>query len=120
MDDLLTAFRDAVRAKIKRDMAAEEARAAELRAEVIPAVRGAIAEARRRGLCRRAWLFGSYAWGKPGERSDVDVLVEGEGDSEGLAARIGRACHMDAVHVIDLKEAPESLRDRVLRDGLEL
>ncbi|HVZ73047.1 MAG TPA: nucleotidyltransferase domain-containing protein [Polyangia bacterium] len=81
-------------------------------------MRAAIERARDQGLCGRAWLFGSYAWGEPGERSDVDILVEGEGsvDTIAIASVIGRACRLD-VHVIDAAEAPVMLRERVLSEG---
>ncbi|HVU51470.1 MAG TPA: nucleotidyltransferase domain-containing protein [Polyangia bacterium] len=64
-------------------------------------------------------MFGSYAWGEPGERSDVDVFVEGRTDTMAIASIVGRACGVD-VHVIDAAEAPESLKARVLAEGLPL
>jgi hypothetical protein len=75
--ELLRAFRDAVRAKISRDLEAEDAAAAERKQRVRAAVERGLAQARDQGLLGAAWLFGSYAWGQPGERGDVDLLVEG-------------------------------------------
>jgi predicted nucleotidyltransferase len=117
--ELLDDFRRAVDAKIRTDLEREEALAASLRQEVVPAVRRGLREARRQGLCARAWLFGSYAWGKPSERSDVDLLVESSSDRMLVAAVVSEACGRD-VHVVALERAPESLRERARAEGLEL
>ena len=69
------------------------------------------------GHCGRVWLFGSFAWGRPGERSDIDLLVEGD-DGE-VAWEVSRACHRE-VHAIALQRAPDSLRERVLAEGVLL
>lgn len=116
---LLRAFREAVRAKIARDLEAERAQAAERRSRVLPLIARGLQDARGRGLCGAAWLFGSYAAGEPSERSDVDLLVEGCSDPTLLAAVVGRQTGTD-VHVIDMAEAPASLRERVLAEGLPL
>src|SRR2546423_105217 len=115
--ELLAAFRRTVRAKIARDLEREAAQAERLRQEVVPRVAEAGSGARARGLCDRAWLFGSFAWGAPGERSDVDLLVDG--DADGVAALVDRACGR-MVLALRLEEAPESLRVRVFSDGKPL
>ncbi|HEV8325455.1 MAG TPA: nucleotidyltransferase domain-containing protein [Myxococcota bacterium] len=109
-------FREAVRRKIARDLEQEGAAAESLRARVLPAVARALAEARAQGLCGEAWLFGSFVWDTPTERSDVDVLVAGCDDAMGLAADVGKAAGCD-VHVVRLETAEAGLRERVLRDG---
>jgi predicted nucleotidyltransferase len=114
---LLHALRERVDAKIRADLAAEEQAAQALRERVLAAVRGAVEQARSAGPCGRVWLFGSFAWGEPGERSDVDLLVEG--DDSALARRVEQASGR-AVHAIRLAEAPASLRERVLAHGLPL
>jgi predicted nucleotidyltransferase len=114
---LLQALRERVDAKIRADLAAEERAAQALRQQVLAAVRGAVEEARSEEPCGRVWLFGSFAWGQPGERSDVDLLVEG--DDGALARRVEQATGRD-VHAMRLSEAPASLRDRVLAHGLPL
>lgn len=116
---LYQAFRHAIRAKISRDLEVEAAAAAERRVRVRSALGAALEEARDRGLCRAAWLFGSYAWGDPGERSDVDLLAESCPDPEALASIVGRATGRD-VHVVPLEDAPESLRERVWTEGERL
>jgi predicted nucleotidyltransferase len=117
--DLVRAFGRAVRAHFEDEVAKERAQASARRVAVLPDVRAGLARARAAGLCTKAWLFGSYAWGEPGERSDIDLLVEDCADPMMVASLVGRACGLD-VHVIDLSEAPESLRERVRADGVSL
>lgn len=108
-----------MRAHFEEELANERREAEARRAAVLPEVRRAITRARTEGLCRDAWLFGSYAWGEPGERSDVDVLADGCDDPFMVASLIGRACGLD-VHVIAMSDAPASLKDRVRQDGVPL
>jgi predicted nucleotidyltransferase len=117
--ELVKAFARAVRQHFADDIEREGKEAEQRRNEIVPIVRESVAKARAERLCTRAWLFGSYAWGRPGERSDVDVLVEHCKDPLELASLIGRACQRD-VHVIDWSEAPESLRERVTLEGVVL
>ncbi|MBI5480602.1 MAG: nucleotidyltransferase domain-containing protein [Deltaproteobacteria bacterium] len=117
--ELLRAFREAVRAKIARDLAGEDAAAAERKQRVRAAVERGLAQARGEGLLRAAWLFGSYAWGQPGERSDVDLLVEGCRDPLRVASVVGRITGTE-VHVVCVEDAPESLRERALTEGVKL
>lgn len=117
--ELIEAFGRAVRRNFAEQVAREEAEAEARREKVVPIVRQAVERARREGACRSAWLFGSYAWGRPGGRSDVDILAEDCPDPILVASIVGRACSLD-VHVIDAKDAPASLRDRVMAEGLPL
>jgi predicted nucleotidyltransferase len=117
--ELVRAFGRAVRRNFAEQIAREEAEAETRRQRVVPVVRQAIERARNEGACGRAWLFGSYAWDRPGERSDVDILVENCPDPILVASIVGRACSLD-VHVIDTREAPASLRDRAVAQGLPL
>lgn len=116
---LLRAFRAAVRAKFARDLEAEQAAAERLRRRTLADLQVGLADARRQGLCGAAWLFGSYAWGRPTERSDVDLLVAACRDPDLLAVIVGRATGTD-VHIVQVEHAPESLRDRVAADGVPL
>jgi predicted nucleotidyltransferase len=116
---LLRALRERARATIAADVQRERAASEALQARVLPEVRRGVDEARGEGLCRRAWLFGSFAWGLPADRSDVDLLVEGCPDPFLLAAVVSRRCGRD-VHAVELERAPESLRSRVLADGTPL
>lgn len=117
--ELIQALRRVIRRHLDDQIAGERKAADGRRAEVLPRVRQGIERARAEGWCRRAWLFGSYAWGEPGERSDVDILVEGSRDTFVVASLVGRACGRD-VHVIDMSDAPASLKERVLVDGMAL
>jgi predicted nucleotidyltransferase len=112
-------FAAAVRRKIARDLEQEDATAAALRLTVLPLVAAAVASARQEGLCREVWLFGSFVWGAPTERSDVDLLVAGCDDPMLLAGVVGKAAAR-AVHVVRLESADAGLRERVLRDGRAL
>jgi predicted nucleotidyltransferase len=117
--ELVRAFGRAVRAHFEEEVAREHEQAEARREAVLPQVRGAIARARAEGLCLGAWLFGSYAWGQPGERSDIDLLVDGCSDPFVVASLVGRACGRD-VHVVEMSEAPLSLKERVRKDGVAL
>jgi predicted nucleotidyltransferase len=117
--DLVRAFGRAVRAHFEEELAKERGQAEVRRAAVVPRVRAALERARANGLCGGAWLFGSYAWGEPGERSDIDLLVEDCPDPLMVASLVGRACELD-VHVIEMSEAPPSLKERVHEDGVPL
>ncbi len=115
--ELFATFRRAVLSKIRRDLVEERAAADSLRERIVPLVAEAVQSVRDEGRCGRAWLFGSFAWGNPHERSDIDLLVEGD-DSE-VAYRVGRACGRD-VHALRFDEAPESLRQRCEAEGVAL
>ncbi len=117
--ELLAAFHDTVRRRIEADLEQERAEAAAIRAEVMPDIRGAIEDARRRALCGRAWLFGSFAWGQPTDRSDIDVLAEDCTDGIPVAAVLTEHTGRLA-HVVPIEDAPPSLRERVLSSGVRL
>jgi len=117
--DLVRAFGRAMRAHFEEELAREREQAGARCAAVLPLVRAAIERARAEGLCGGAWLFGSYAWGEPGERSDIDLLVENCADPFVVASLVGRACGRD-VHVIEMSEAPASLKERVRENGVPL
>jgi predicted nucleotidyltransferase len=116
---LLRAFADAVRAKVASDLERERIRAEELRCLILPAVAAGVERARSDGALSGAWVFGSYAWGEPTERSDVDLLVEGARDPDGVAAIVGEACGRE-VHVVRRERAAGSLVARVLAEGRAL
>ena len=117
--ELLRAARRAALREAQRQIDAEHATAAALRAAVVPKLRHAVSAARAEGAVGRAVLFGSFAWGEPTEHSDLDLLVEGCVDGLRLSARLGRATDRD-VHVIELEHAPESLVRRAHAEGIEL
>lgn len=114
-----TVFRDAVRAQLQRDLEAERARARERERRVRPLLARAIEQGRSQGQCTEAWLFGSYAWGMPTERSDLDILAAGCRDPVALAVTLGELTGLDA-HVVSLEKCEPSLLARVLAEGLRL
>lgn len=116
--ELLAAFRKAVRANIQRALLEPRAEVEACRAEVLSQLAEVMASARKRGFCGRAWLFGSFAWGWPGVRSDIDLIIDGEGADE-IASQVWQKCNRP-VHSLSLADAPSSLRERVLRKGLPL
>jgi len=70
---------------------------------------------------RRVWLFGSLAWGRADERSDLDLAVEGlpaEALLEALGALLTAApC---AVDLVRMEEAPGALASRIRAEGRRL
>lgn len=70
---------------------------------------------------REVWLFGSLAWGRPHERSDVDLAVRGIPADRHYRA-LARASDIVAgpVDLVDLDTCPASMRERILRDGIRL
>ncbi len=114
----LAAFRRAVRANIQREIGEERAEAEQTRAEVLAQLAAVMTEARQRGFAGQVWLFGSFAWGLPGERSDIDLIIEGDGADE-LASQVWRICNRP-VHSMTFEQAPPSLAERVRRDGVPL
>jgi predicted nucleotidyltransferase len=87
--------------------------------QLCPAI-GALLAARG---ARRAWLFGSLAWGRGYEpSSDIDIAVEGIPPDRIL--RVG--CDLEArcrdfeVDLVDLREVSPGLRERILREGVLL
>ncbi|HVZ32968.1 MAG TPA: nucleotidyltransferase domain-containing protein [Polyangiaceae bacterium] len=104
---------------IEADLAREEAEAEALKARLLPRLQEAVVHARREQLCGRAWLFGSFAWGRPTESSDVDVLAEACPDPDALTAVLWRALDR-AVHVVRAETAPSSLVQRACAEGQAL
>lgn len=113
------AFRRRVLEVIEEDLAREDAEAAALQSDMAVRVARVLTAARSAGRCGRAWLFGSFAWGRPGQRSDVDVLVEDCAEPDALAADLWRETERPA-HVVQRERAPAGLVDRVLADGKPL
>jgi predicted nucleotidyltransferase len=105
--------------KIEADLERERAEAEALRERVLPRLRAVIGRLRGDGRCGEVWLFGSFAWGAPTPRSDVDLLVAGAGDVFALAGEVTAGVGRD-VHAVPFEDAPESLRQRALADGLPL
>lgn len=115
---LYRAFRDRVIQTIEADLARERIEAEALRAEVVGALRDAIATARANQSIGPVVLFGSFAWGQPFAHSDVDLLVEDA--DEDMVIRVAESATSRPLHVLTRKSAPPSLMSRVLRDGVVL
>lgn len=118
--ELLEAARARVRANVEAQLARENAIAQTLQARNIPRVVEAIAEARIAGeVSGRVWLIGSYAWGQPDARSDIDLLVETCPNRFALMKRVEDAVRLD-VDVILVDEAAPRLLLHLQREGLLL
>lgn len=94
-------------------------RTAELRARALAAVHAAAAA---RPFGARVLVFGSFANGKFGRWSDIDLGVSAP--SEQAADTVRAVTHAVEDHgfecdAFDLATAPSSLRERILRDGRE-
>ena len=69
------------------------------------------------------FLYGSWAKGKPGRTSDIDIGVWPEKDlPDGLLSEIREALEEStvvyAVDLVDLSEVSVSFRERVVREGI--
>lgn len=73
------------------------------------------------GRIRRAWLIGSLAYGHFGERSDVDVVVEGLAPTEVVVLwnEIGEQLGVQ-MDLMRLEELSSGFHRRVLREGVPL
>ena len=73
---------------------------------------------------RLAYLYGSWAWGRPSPASDVDVAVAVDSPSliPHVAAEVARALGVpeEKVSVLDLASAPPSLKLRIMARGVKL
>lgn len=69
----------------------------------------------------RAWLIGSLAWGEFGERSDVDLVLDGvtDPDASRIEEAVARAAGVE-VDLLYLGDLPPSFRQRVERDGIRI
>jgi predicted nucleotidyltransferase len=111
---------DLARTLIERERAARqlrERRSEELRAAVEAWVR----EAKAGRRLERAWLIGSLAWGEWGERSDVDLVVEGLPDPEAAKAwgELERLLGTQ-VDLLRIEELPADFAARVREEGVPL
>lgn len=69
----------------------------------------------------RAWLIGSLAWGGFGERSDVDVVLEGATDEEATGLDLALALELRIpADVLRIEELDESFAARVRREGARI
>jgi predicted nucleotidyltransferase len=111
-----------IRRKVERDIAAESAAAEQLRSDVVSGARAIATAWVQQGRAGAVWLFGSMAgdaWARPDAESDVDILVAGCADPQGLAVEVGRRVHRP-VHVVARETAEIELVARVEREGVGL
>jgi predicted nucleotidyltransferase len=105
-----------LRARAEQERARAAARASAIR-ERLPAA-AALLRARQR--VEDVWLFGSLATGRPHGGSDVDLAVSARiGDYFATLADLADLLGCD-VDLVELPTASDSLRARVLADGVRL
>lgn len=96
---------------------ARRAKAAEVRERLRPAVAALVREF---GVTE-VFLFGSLLSGELHDRSDVDIAVVGLGDDDYFAAVHLLATSLRVpVDLVPLEGAPETLRARVIDEGIRL
>ena len=90
-------------------------RAGEVRAQVVALVRGQLPAG------AHAWLVGSLAWGGFGERSDVDLVLDGVSGPLGTAIEIAvtRATGVE-VDLLPFRGLAPSFQHRVQQEGLAI
>jgi predicted nucleotidyltransferase len=90
-------------------------RAGEVRAQVVELVRGQLPAG------ARAWLVGSLAWGGFGERSDVDLVLDGVSGPIATEIEIAttKATGLE-VDLLPLRELSRSFQSRVQQEGLAI
>ena len=113
-----TSPHDMVVTLLQRSARAREAalkRAGEVRAQVVELVRGQLPAG------ARAWLVGSLAWGGFGERSDVDLVLDGVSGPFGTAIEIAvtRSIGVE-VDLLPFRGLSPSFQSRVLQEGLAI
>jgi len=72
-------------------------------------------------LNAKAWLIGSLAWGGFGERSDVDLVLDGVDSTLATSIEIAlcRAVQVE-VDLLTYRQLPPSFRARVEREGITI
>jgi predicted nucleotidyltransferase len=97
-------------------------RASQLRAELLRTRLSEAARLLRTRGARRIWLFGSMLpGGSPHPASDVDLAVEGLPPVGLMRTLLDLEALLGAeVDLVSLNEAGESLRARIVAEGLEL
>jgi predicted nucleotidyltransferase len=102
---------------VARSEKERQARANARSARLSEALPGLVALLVARGA-QRVWLFGSLAWGKPHEDSDIDLAVEGL-QAHALWTIQGEllAAAPCAVDLVPIEEAPTALASRIRAEG---
>ena len=95
--------------------AAREAVAADVRSRVVEHMTAQLPPG------TSAWLIGSLAWGGFGERSDIDVVLQGASPEQAcrLEVDLTRALRLP-VDMLRFEELPDSFRERVVQQGIRL
>jgi len=97
----------------------EEEERRKLRKEVLHQTFKALEDLSKNVKFKRAYIFGSLAWGKFYTQSDVDIAFEKLENEKifyvvgFLSEKIGRN-----VDVIELEKLPKNLKEKILKEGI--
>ena len=71
---------------------------------------------------RRVYVFGSWVWGWPHERSDLDVAIDDRymdaGESLKFLKKVLPEGYEDDIDILYITEAPGYLRRKILNEGV--
>jgi len=91
-------------------------------ADKIPLIRSLILDSVEPGTIKKIYLFGSYAYGKPTKKSDIDlcVIIRDDLDNMKLHAKIALSLHDNGITPVDTLFYKENeFNDFSKSDGIE-
>ena len=97
-------------------------RAAPPFADKIPFIRSLILDSVEQGTIKKIYLFGSYAYGKPTSKSDIDlcVVIGDELNRSDVSLKIARSLYNHGVIPVDLMIYKEKVFYNITNpDGIE-
>jgi len=112
----------AVRKKNSPKAPTVKKRAAPPFADKIPLIRSLILDSVKPGTIKKIYLFGSYAYGKPTKKSDIDlcVVIRDDLDDMKIYAKIALSLHDNGItHVDTLFYAEKEFNALSKSDGIE-
>lgn len=113
------AYASAVRKRIAEQVSRESEQSRTRPEQMLQRLEPAVQAARATTGAGKVWLFGSFAWGEPDVHSDVDLLVENLRAVDAFAYLVSKECGVQ-VHAVSLTDAPETLVDRAMAEGVPL
>lgn len=109
-----------VRALLERE---ESLRERQLRRKALARAKQVTDLLKNKYRVEKVYLYGSLAWGKFTRRSDIDLLIMGFRDSEHfwrMQVEAEEIASPFPISVVCFEEALPSLRNRVLREGVQI
>lgn len=112
-------YRKAWQERAARDLKKREAR----RQKAYEKAKKVAAVIKRKFVLDKIILFGSTVWGNFWEQSDIDLAIQGLADEQRYLELYGEIWDLVSpfkVDVILLEKVSPKVRDRILREGIEL